>query len=140
MIVRASTDYEDRPWLTYDAHFCRQAATNPRTRWAQLDASLWTVYFTRAKPKSRTTDNKMQDTTPSSGMYKPGERTRSSPYTMPVCRKWNSTDGCNLPFCRYRHCCYKCNHTTHKAIHCPNVREQQSGGIPPPFRPAPSRP
>ena len=32
MIIRASIDYEDRPWLTYDAHFRKQAATNPRTR------------------------------------------------------------------------------------------------------------
>ena len=129
-IIRASIDYEDTPWLAYHAHFCRQAATNPRSRWAQLDAALWTVYFTRARPKNHTIDR----------MHKPGEKTRSSPYTMSVCRKWNSTDGCNVPFCRYRHCCYKCNYTTHKAIHCPGGREQQSGGLPPPFRPGPSRP
>ena len=139
-ITRASIDYEDMPWLAYDTHFRKQAATNPQTRWAQLDAALWTVYFTRAQPKSRTTDNKAPDTTPTRRMYKPGDRTRPSPYPMPVCRKWNSIEGCNLPFCRYRHCCYKCNFTTHKGAHCPNVRVQQSGGMPPPFRPPPPRP
>jgi hypothetical protein len=49
MIITASRDYDDMPWLEYDVHFRKQAATKPKEPWAQLDAALWTVYLTRAK-------------------------------------------------------------------------------------------
>ena len=63
---------------------------------------------------------------------KGGERARSFPYApMPICRKWNSVEGCNLPMCRYRHCCYKCNAKSHKAIHCQNQRDHLNDKAPP---------
>ena len=33
-------------------HFRRQAATKPNEPWAQLNAALWTIYFTWAKAKN----------------------------------------------------------------------------------------
>ena len=52
IIIKASMDYNDMPWLEYDLHFHWQAATKPNEPWAHLDAALWTIYFTRAKAKS----------------------------------------------------------------------------------------
>ena len=49
MITKASLDYEGTPWLAYDTHFRRSAAAARLTTWSQVDASLWTMYFTSAK-------------------------------------------------------------------------------------------
>ena len=122
LITRASIDYEDMPWLAYDAHFRRQAAARPQSRWAQLDSSLWTVYFSRARPKtySRSTEDSPTQKSP-----KGGSKARPTPYTKtPVCRKWNSANGCNLPVCRYQHCCLKCNSPSHQGSNCPSSRSQ----------------
>ena len=131
MIIKASLDYDDTPWLSYDSHFRRQVAAVPQARWSQLDAPLWTMYFTRAKPKYIPIEAQT-DAAMSRKAIKGGERARSFPYApMPICRKWNSVEGCNLPMCRYRHCCYKCNAKSHKAIHCQNQRDHLNDKAPP---------
>ena len=48
-ITKASLDYEGTPWLSYDSHFRRVAAAAKLTDWSQVDASLWTLYFTSAR-------------------------------------------------------------------------------------------
>ena len=48
MIINASSEYEDTPWLQYDARFRRQAATDPSRPWAAIDVSLWTTCFATA--------------------------------------------------------------------------------------------
>ena len=48
IITKASLDYEGVPWLLYDAHFRRAAAAAKCKNWAQVDASIWTMYFTSA--------------------------------------------------------------------------------------------
>jgi len=40
IIVRASGQYVDAPWLSYDAQFRREAATCPGTPWAVIDSSI----------------------------------------------------------------------------------------------------
>jgi len=40
----------DAPWLSYDAQFCREAATRPGTPWAVIDSSIWTLHFSRTTP------------------------------------------------------------------------------------------
>ena len=52
MIVKASQDFKGTPWLEYDVHFRRQIATQAKQQWETIDASLWTMYFARATPKS----------------------------------------------------------------------------------------
>ena len=46
IITKASLDYVGIPWLLYNAHFCRAAAAAKCTNWAQVDAPMWTMYFT----------------------------------------------------------------------------------------------
>jgi len=50
IIVRASGQCVDAPWLSYDAQFRREAATRPGTPWAVIDSSIWTLRFSRATP------------------------------------------------------------------------------------------
>ena len=50
-IVKASQDFEGTPWLEYDVHFRRQIATQKEQSWERIDASIWTLCFTRATPK-----------------------------------------------------------------------------------------
>ena len=53
IITKASLDCEGTPWLPYDAHFRRIAATTKLPSWSQVEASLWTLYFTSAKLSTR---------------------------------------------------------------------------------------
>ena len=49
LIVKASKDYEDTPWLNYDQHYRRHAAAkHGELFWTEI----WTLYFScaRAKP------------------------------------------------------------------------------------------
>ena len=51
-IVKASQDFEGTPWLDYDIQFRRQIATQAKQQLETIDASLWTMYFARATPRS----------------------------------------------------------------------------------------
>ena len=141
IIIKASIDYDDMPWLDYDTHFRRQAATKPNEPWARLDAALWTIYFTRAKAKNThlEEDTNLKKVEAGGKSAKSTDKPRANPYTTtPICRKWNSPEGCNLQFCRYRHCCLKCSSTLHKAYTCQTNQQRQVGGGPP-FRPDAAR-
>ena len=135
LIVKASTDYDDTPWLDYDSHFRRQAATKPNEPWSQIDASLWTVYFSRGRAKNSYSEvgkNPDSSTRSSKG--------RVNPYTTtPICRKWNSREGCHLSFCRYLHCCIRCSSKIHKAFECSANQQNPASGATS-FRPDASRP
>lgn len=48
-ITKASLDYEGVPWLAYNSHFRRSAASSKLLDWSSADASLWTLYFTSTK-------------------------------------------------------------------------------------------
>ena len=48
IITKASLDYEGTPWLAFDSHFRRVAAASRLADWSQVNASLWTLYFTSA--------------------------------------------------------------------------------------------
>ena len=141
IIIKASMDYDDMPWLECDSHFRRQAATKPNEPWAQLDAALWTIYFTRARAKNVHSEEDANQKSIDAGgkSTKTTDKPLANPYTTtPICRKWNSLDGCNLQFCRYQHCCTKCNATSYKAINCPTNQQRQAGWGPP-FQPDASR-
>jgi hypothetical protein len=44
IIIKASIDYDDMARVRRAV--LQQVATKPKEPWAQLDAALWTVYFT----------------------------------------------------------------------------------------------
>ena len=47
IITKASLlNYEGLQWLAYDSHFWQVAASSKLQDWSQVDASLWTLYFT----------------------------------------------------------------------------------------------
>ncbi len=45
--MKAAHDYEDTPWLSYDAHFRSLAATIQSTNWNTPDQAIWSQYFSR---------------------------------------------------------------------------------------------
>ena len=51
MIINASSEYEDIPWLQYDARIRRQVTTDPSRPWAAIEASWWTTCFAMARSK-----------------------------------------------------------------------------------------
>ena len=120
-IIKASMDYDDMPWLDYDTHFRRQAAMKPNELWAHLDAALWTIYFTWATAKNTHAEDDTSHKRADAGgkSARSTDRPQANPYTtIPICRKWNLLNGCNLQFCRYQHCCSKCNSMLHEVINC----------------------
>ena len=53
-IIKASQDVDGSSLLEYDAHFRKQLATQSTPKWATIDASLWTMHFVKATPKTQT--------------------------------------------------------------------------------------
>ena len=53
LIVKASRDYEETPWLSYDQHYRRHAAAESPKHWGGIQPEIWTLYFGRAKAKQQ---------------------------------------------------------------------------------------
>ena len=133
IIVKASQDYEQTPWLAYDQHFRKQAAAKQLRQWDTVDTSLWTMYFGRATPRVRCNECGLpghMQCTPSEnrqsgkplGHEAPAKATRKfEPYPRqkPICRRWNSAAGCRQALCTYRHVCLECHAQDHKELQCP---------------------
>ena len=115
-IIKASQDFEGTPWLEYDVYFRRQIATQKEQRWERIDASIWTLCFTRATPKSASGAGK-------GGKFPDSEKRqnpyRFNPYPSRVCFRWNSYSGCQLMNCKFLHSCSRCRETSHTAMECP---------------------
>lgn len=119
-IVKASQDFEGLPWLDYDIHFRRQLATKKDPQWAQIDASLWTVYFARATPKTTVDSTRGEKTATNAQKRQFPSKNRFNPYpSNKVCFKWNSPKGCDLVECKFLHCCIHCRDTSHRSFECP---------------------
>ena len=126
LIIRASKDYDDTPWQDYDWHFSK-----PKEPWSQIDASLWTIYFSRASAKNVHTE--MGKNLDSSAKSLKGGEKLVNPYTntKPICRKWNSLEGCNVTFCRYLHCCIRYSSKSKKHLSAqPTSRNRPVGLCP----------
>ena len=140
IIVNASRSYDDKPWLAYDIHFRKQAAAKNLGVWSTVDSSLWTIYFTNAKPKPLCRDclepghtscqqrsTSGQDSPRRGGQWDRPTDNRYQPYTAsPICLRWNGDRGCPLPRCTYRHICLECHSKEHRAKDCP-LRRGQNG-------------
>ncbi len=100
VIIKASQKFEGLAWLSHDSHFRRMTAATRRNKWAEVDTSLWTLYFGSAKPKQVCKDcfepghlycemeSIAEADTPGKN---PKERPlrRQTPYNLPVCLRWN---------------------------------------------------
>ena len=158
LIIKASRDYEETPWLQYDQHYRRYAAAESPKQWGAIQPELWTLYFGRAVARQRcancgepghsqcegggtpttTTPLAQQSGGPQNSMVR-GKRwtrgeVRPQPYSRPppICKRWNrGPGGCRLPDCSFRHVCLEC-HGSHREPDCPQPRHR-------PARPLPGR-
>ena len=118
------------PWLSHDAHFQRIAAATKLPSWPQVEASLWTLYFTSAKlsfqgleglavvPTQQEEESQKKRATTSRGAGST-QRGNYSPYTppFPICKNWNFKN-CTESSCRFRHICMECRSPNHKGKDC----------------------
>ena len=153
VIVNASRGYEDKPWLHYDRHFRTAAAAKHLQTWAEIDSSLWTLYFSNAKPKQVCRDCHSPDHTScqpennprnptsqvsprfasrnTSSRYQPYPRRDREP---PICKRWNY-QGCIIPSCTYQHICLVCRSKDHRVQNCPAKANQGTYKQQPPAQP-----
>ena len=158
LIVKASRDYEDTPWLRYDQHYRRYAAAESPKQWGTIQPELWTLYFGRAVARQRCAtcgdpghgqcdgggtptstaagaSLTQQSGGPQSSMArgKRGSRgeARSQPYARPppICKRWNRPWGCRLPDCSFRHVCLEC-HGNHREPDCTQSKHRPSRPLP----------
>ena len=133
IIINASSEYEDTPWLQYDARFRRQAATYPNRPWAAIDASLWTTYFASARARTRCRDCKEMghETCKPTTTNRLTNSYRYQPYSTnrPICKKFNYA-WCDLSPCNFQHICLNCHKPNHKVGQCPELNKPLE-----PFRP-----
>ena len=130
IIMRASGQYVDAPWLSYDAQFRREATTRPGTPWAVIDSSIWTLHFSRATPVPKSevkTNAGVMYNQPAWKHTKPNSASRFHPYKPPVCLKWNQHNGCDLQECSYQHVCIQCRSPLHNQPSCPRNTNQAVG-------------
>lgn len=81
IIIKASMDYDDVPWLNHDSHFCRQAATKPDALWSSSMPPYGLSTLVVQEQRALST---MQEI--GSRVLRGGQR--ANPYsTTPVCRK-----------------------------------------------------
>ena len=134
MIINASSEYEDTPWLQYNARFQRQAATDPNRPWAAIHASLWTTYFAtaRSKPQCRDCKETGHDSCQSTGTSRLSIPYRFQPYTTyrPICKKYNYS-WCDLTPCNFQHIRFKCRKPNHRGGQCPDLNKNMEPFHPP---------
>ena len=136
LLAKASMEYEGTPWLVYDQHFRRQAATLGRLDWAQADPHLWTLYFRQPKSLEGAQDHMARGRTNEVSKIRMRRRQApDQPYEFPICRNWNFSK-CTSASCRYRHICLDCRVGGHKAgsTDCPNSKHLKGESY---FRPPP---
>lgn len=115
IIVKGSTSYEGRAWLSYNSHFRSHTSANAVAEWGTIRPDLWTQYFSRATAKMSTltkTDSKsvqrsgagQQNTNKALNTNQRSScaSQRSQPYSKPptICRRWNSAT-CREPSCSF---------------------------------------
>ena len=141
-IVNASRSYYGTPWLSYDIHFRRQMAAQKSGSFANLDASIWTLYFGRATSRPVCRDcfqpghNSCKSASPSSAKV---PLKKAQPYQLKldsdVCRRFNSPARCNVELtfgrpCKFRHICRHCKRSDHSMQACPQLRRSPSAAKP----------
>ena len=131
MITKASLDYEGT-YIVAGTHFRCSAAAARLTTWSQVDASLWTMYFTSAKLSgdasglailtSPTKDQGGQNEAAAALGSRTTCQSTATSYTHPkqTCKRWNS-QLCIMYRCQCRHVCWHCLSPRHRGRECPST-------------------
>ena len=153
-IVRASRNYEDSAWASYDAAYRRQAANSRSLDWGIVDSALFSEAFTgRAKQIPRcqyclaeTHRSNECQYGPGTDELRPSKFPRYSPrgglstghfqYTnsqhngIELCGRFNQAGGnrCTFQRCRYAHICAKCRRGPHPASECLSLGNGSGAG------------
>ena len=156
LIVQNSRAYEGKPWLGYDSHFRRQRAAKRGGMLADVDSSIWTLYFGKAISKEVCEDclepghkSCFKDTGGEPSQKGKGSETRPAgarfqPYTRParrmggrqeVCWLFNSGKECRFEkmpgrSCSFLHACAMCRSPDHPVSKCPRKNGGHSGERP----------
>ena len=86
-------------WMDYDRAFRKAIAGNPNSySWGQLDVQLWTLTVLSGAGRVGIAEGQQHNFRRSGLQFK----------SAPVCFKFNSRNGCDLPRCSYRHACSHC--------------------------------
>ena len=148
LIVKASRDYEETPWLSYDQHYRRYAAAKLPMQWGAIQPEIWTLHFGRARAKqhcstcgemghakcecaANDTPTQSSPKGASQQQMRPSKKwawseTRTQPYSRvpPICKRWNrAPGGCRLPECSFRHVCLEC-HGNHRESDCQQAKRR----------------
>ena len=152
LILEAYHKFKDACWLGYDRRFRQWAASHPRTRWAAIEPTLWSLAFQGQARSSRCkycfslSHSSVEcelSVEPFPRRWPVHQKQDSSP-RLPcraICYQWNDTPSpiCTYPNCRYDHICYICAMSStarsvdHKAMHCP-YRSANNQPAPAPLR------
>ena len=138
LILEAYNEFRNDCWLGYDRRFRQWVATYPRTRWAAIKPTLWSLAFQGQARCSRrkhcfSFSHSSVECELSLGpppRQLPARQKQDSLPRFPrrtICYQWNNTPSptCNYPNCRYDNICYICATSStarsvdHKAMHCP---------------------
>ena len=152
LILEAYHEFKNDCWLGYDRRFRQWAASHPRTRWAAIEPTLWSLAFQGQARSSRCkhcfslshSSVECELSVDPSPRRLPAHLKQDPSPRFPrraICYRWNDTPSptCNYPNCRYDHICYICamsptaRSVDHKAMHCP-YRSANSQPTPPPLR------
>ena len=138
LILEAYHEFRNDCWLGSDRRFRQWAASHPRTRWAAIEPTLWSLAFqgqarsSRCKHCFSLSHSSVEcdlSLEPHPGWSLVRQK-QDPPPRVPrraICYQWNDTPSptCNYPNCRYDHICYICamsptaRSVDHKAMHCP---------------------
>lgn len=137
--MEASNEYQGNSWLAYDRHFRQCAASQPNSKWSNIDTTVWKLAFTGAgrcihcfSLFHKSKEYKFVSS-PALSLSEP-QHQHQAPYRCHyICQHWNEQygQGCSFRNCRYKHVCYHCAYNptatdiNHKAIFCPNCPAPQ---------------
>ena len=139
LMMEASNEYQGNSWLAYDRHFRQCAASQPNSKWSNIDTTVWKLAFTGAgrcihcfSLFHKSKEYKFVSS-PALSLSEP-QHQHQAPYRCHyICQHWNEQygQGCSFRNCRYKHVCYHCAYNptatdiNHKAIFCPNCPAPQ---------------
>ena len=141
LIVHAARKFKGEGWLQYDKFFRKYAEVHPGIRWAEANASLWTLAFCGAQPhphcelcfsvdhESQNCEEYVPPDEPPKKKPAISEQPYRAPYSTdrrPICINWNRRS-CSSSTCNYQHICIEC-HQRHREKDCPVVNGRQFSG------------
>ena len=117
IISRGASKLQGTAFLAYDKHFRRQAASDLRISWDQVNIELWTVTFSGlAKPHCLvcSSPHHSQSSCPNADPF------HQSHKNGPVCFRFNRSSRCNSHPCPFPYVCRRCRSADHSIVACPS--------------------